>query len=139
MNRSESEFFKRISQIGINYRKHALSQPAGDKDFNVKAGDRLPYFLMNGASIFDQLREPKFHLLVFSDGESDFHEIKDELESETIDVQIVPIYPQVEEIFGAEKPFQVLLRPDNYIAFISPEITLDKVKSYFAEKILWNK
>ncbi|HRH44893.1 MAG TPA: FAD-dependent monooxygenase [Pyrinomonadaceae bacterium] len=129
------EFFRTISQIGINYRRHVLSQHIGDEDFNVKAGDRLPYFLVNGASIFDNLREPKFHLLVFSDGESDFHEIKNNVESKTFDFHLIPIYPQVEEIFGSEKPFMILLRPDNYISFISAEISWDKVKSYFDEVI----
>lgn len=125
------EFFKRLSQIGINYRTHALSEHTGETDFNVKAGDRLPYFLVDGASIFDKLREPKFHLLVFSDGERDFHEIKDELESATVDFHIIPMYPHVTEIFGTEKPFMILLRPDNYVAFISAETSSDSVKNYF--------
>ena len=129
------EFFKRLSQIGINYRNHNLTQHEGDNDFNVKAGDRLPYFLVDGASIFNQLREPKFHLLVFSDGERDYHEIKNEFENEMLDFHIVPIYPQVTDIFGSEKPFMVLLRPDNYIAFLSREISFDKVKNYFSEVI----
>jgi hypothetical protein len=130
------EFFKRLSQIGINYRHHALSQHKGDENFNVKAGDRLPYFLVDGTSVFDQLREPKFHLLVFSDGEGDFQAMKSDLESkygEKIDFHVVPIYPQIAEIFGTEKPFQVLLRPDNYIAFLSPNSTLEQTKSYFAK------
>jgi 2-polyprenyl-6-methoxyphenol hydroxylase-like FAD-dependent oxidoreductase len=129
------EFFKRISQIGINYRKHVLSDHTDDADFNVKAGDRLPYFMLDGASIFDNLRKPKFHLLIFSDGESDFHQIRNELKSATMDFHIVPIYPQVTKTFGAEKPFMILLRPDNYIAFVSAEISLTNVKTYF-QKIM---
>ncbi|MBX7171499.1 MAG: FAD-dependent monooxygenase [Pyrinomonadaceae bacterium] len=127
------EFFRRLSQIGINYRGHTLSRHGGDKNFEVKAGDRLPYFLMDGVSIFDRLREPKFHILVFSDGENDFHEIENELKNDAMDFQIIPLYPQVTEIFGSEKPFMILLRPDNYIAFLSSEISAEKVKNYFRE------
>jgi 2-polyprenyl-6-methoxyphenol hydroxylase-like FAD-dependent oxidoreductase len=61
-------FFLLISQIGINYRDSSLSAHAGDREFDVKAGDRMPYFLVDGKSIYDKLREPKFHLLTFSDG-----------------------------------------------------------------------
>src|SRR5215813_6485610 len=58
--------FPVISQIGINYRHGSLSNHAGDEDFEVKAGDRLPYFLIDGRNIFDLVRAPKFQLLVFS-------------------------------------------------------------------------
>src|SRR4051794_1308742 len=36
--------FPLLSQIGINYRHGSLSRHAGDEHFNVKAGDRMPYF-----------------------------------------------------------------------------------------------
>jgi 2-polyprenyl-6-methoxyphenol hydroxylase-like FAD-dependent oxidoreductase len=133
------EFFRTLSQIGINYRRHALSDHSEDSHFNVKAGDRLPYFLMDGKSIFDQLRAPKFHLLFFSDGESDFHEIRNDLANEMIDFHIIPLYPQLTETFGSEKPFLILLRPDNYIGLISTEISAEKVRNYFADKITGNK
>jgi len=56
------------SQIGISYRHSSLSQHTGDEDFKIKAGDRMPYFLIDGESIYDKLRQPKFHWLVFSNG-----------------------------------------------------------------------
>jgi 2-polyprenyl-6-methoxyphenol hydroxylase-like FAD-dependent oxidoreductase len=132
------EFFKRLSQTGINYRNHALSRQAGDEDFLVKAGDRLPYFLMDGASVFDRLHEPKFHLLTFSDGENGYHALDDEIKSEyahLIDYQVVPLYPHVAEIFGSKKPFTVLLRPDNYIAFISSDTTTKNLADYLKQTI----
>jgi hypothetical protein len=33
--------------------------------------DRMPYFTVGGESIDDKLHRPKFHLLAFSDGQSD--------------------------------------------------------------------
>ncbi len=66
----KKRFFPLISQIGITYRDQSLSAHDDDDDFEFKAGDRMPYFLIDGKSIYDKLREPKFHLLTFSDGES---------------------------------------------------------------------
>lgn len=132
----KKRFFPLISQIGISYRNHSLSKHEGDKDFNVKAGDRMPYFLAEGFSIYDQLRAPKFHLLIFSDGESNYHTIGDEIEREyagLVDFHLIPLYPHVREIFGAAASFSVLLRPDNYIALISPETSLNETKAYLNE------
>ncbi len=127
------EFFKRLSQIGINYRRHALSEHRGDDDFKIKAGDRLPYFLVEGVGIYDLLREPKFHLLIFSDGESNFQAIKDEIENNykiSVDFSVLTIHPHIAEIFGHDEPFCVLLRPDNYIAFISRETVPEALQNY---------
>jgi 2-polyprenyl-6-methoxyphenol hydroxylase-like FAD-dependent oxidoreductase len=128
----KKRFFPLISQIGINYRDSSLSDHDGDEEFEVRAGDRMPYFLAEGKSIYDTLREPKFHLLTFSDGEGDY-----QTESEfartwahVLDHHIVPLYPHVTEVFGVSKPFTVLLRPDNYIGFISAETSSSRVMAY---------
>src|SRR5882762_1961373 len=155
------KFFILISQIGITYRSGSLSMheteaDEGDRQFKVKAGDRMPYFLVDGSSVYDQLRAPKFHLLTFSNGESvgeekpsvsagvvnnrDERLVADEgVLSETeskyarlIDRHVIPLYPNVVEIFGIDKPFNVLLRPDNYIGFISSDISSGPVAKYFA-------
>jgi 2-polyprenyl-6-methoxyphenol hydroxylase-like FAD-dependent oxidoreductase len=125
--------FALISQIGIQYRHSSLSQHAGDEHFNVKPGDRMPYFLVEGHSIYDKLHQPKFHWLVFSDTQDDVQALKTELESqntEFVDFNVIPLYPQVAEVFGTTNAFNVLLRPDNYIAFISTEASLNRVKLY---------
>lgn len=127
-----------ISQIGINYRDGSLSKHGETKEFKIKAGDRMPYFLVEGKSIYDQLHEPKFHLLVFSDGESDYQTIRNEIESGhagLLDFQVVPIYPHVAEIFGTDKPFNLLLRPDNHVGFISRETSLRGISIYLNEVI----
>jgi len=43
-----------------------------------------------------------------------------------IDRHVIPLYPNIVEIFGIDKPFNVLLRPDNYIGFISSDISSDQ-------------
>jgi len=87
-------FFPLLSQTGINYRRASLSRHAGDEGFKVKAGDRMPYFLVGGESIYDRLRQPKFHLLVFSDSKDSAQISKAELESlygEMIDFNLLPL------------------------------------------------
>jgi 2-polyprenyl-6-methoxyphenol hydroxylase-like FAD-dependent oxidoreductase len=125
--------FPILSQIGINYRDCSLSDHASDDDFEVKAGDRMPYFLIDGQSVYERLREPKFHLLVFDASGSDYRATKSELESaypEQVDCHLLPLSPRVEEIFGTREPFSVLLRPDNYIGFVSAEVSANDVKGY---------
>ena len=123
--------FPLISQIGITYSDHSLSHHTRDESDDVKAGDRLPYFLVDGKSIFDQLKEPKFHLLVFSNEEQ--KSLCEEFVREFGDVaacQVVPVDARVREIFEKENDFIVFLRPDNHIAFISSELSLDTVRDY---------
>jgi hypothetical protein len=125
--------FPLISQIGINYRHSALSQHPGDDRFQVKAGDRMPYLLVNGRSIYDKLHQPKFHWLVFADARADLPALKTELDlqdPELCDFHILPLDPAVAKVFGSIESFNLLLRPDNYIAFISTEISSNQVKNY---------
>ncbi len=85
-----------------------MSQHEGDENFKVKAGDRMPYFLVDGKSIYDKLHQPKFHLLFFSDAQSDFQPLKTELENEyadSVDFNAIPLYPQAAEIFGTDESF----------------------------------
>lgn len=130
----KKRFFTLISQIGINYRDSSLSAHDGDKTFTIKAGDRMPYFVHDGQSIFDKLREPKFHLLAFADGRGDNQTTRSEVEREyadAVDYHVLPLDPHVTEIFGVNKSFNVLLRPDNHIGFISQETSPRGIRAYF--------
>jgi len=123
--------FPLVSQIGINYRHGSLSRHAGDEDFKVKAGDRMPYFLVDGESVYDRLRRPKFHLLAFTDeaGSSQAPEAAS-TNADLVDFNAIPLSPQVEEAFGTDRPFKVLLRPDNYIGYISSGLPSGELKAY---------
>ncbi|MFP5264156.1 MAG: FAD-dependent monooxygenase [Blastocatellia bacterium] len=128
--------FPLVSQIGINYRHGSLSRHEGDENFQVKAGDRMPYFMAAGESIYDKLRQPKFHLLAFSDGQSDHQGLKTDLEQEYgswVDFSVIRLRPQVAEIFGTGQPFSLLLRPDNHIGFISPKTDLEETRIYLRQ------
>jgi hypothetical protein len=121
--------FPRISQIAINYRHSSMSDHVGDSGLDVKSGDRMPYFTVDGASVYDKLREPKFHLVTFSDGQESADELNGEIK-DLADHHQIPIYPRVAELFGTEKSFNVLLRPDNYIATISDDTSLAPIENY---------
>jgi 2-polyprenyl-6-methoxyphenol hydroxylase-like FAD-dependent oxidoreductase len=119
--------FPLISQIGINYRKSSLSAENGF--FKVKAGDRLPYFTVDGASVYERLKEPKFHLLTFFDGENRAAEIA---ANDSTDFFELPLYPNIAEIFGASRTFSVLLRPDNYIGLITEDVSGEDLRVYLS-------
>jgi 2-polyprenyl-6-methoxyphenol hydroxylase-like FAD-dependent oxidoreductase len=128
--------FPLISQIGINYRNAALSDHTDDEPDDVKAGDRLPYFLVDGKSVFDRLKEPKFHLLLFSNSDrgNACEQILGKF-GELIDCHVIPITDRVREIFERKDDFCVFLRPDNYIAFISSEISARVVEEYLQARV----
>jgi 2-polyprenyl-6-methoxyphenol hydroxylase-like FAD-dependent oxidoreductase len=131
-------FFPLISQIGIQYRHHDLSRHDGDHAFSVKAGDRLPYCLVDGESLYDRLHAPTFHLLLFSDGQSGHDDWGRDVRAEfgdVLDCHVIPLYPHLADLFGSDRSFLVLVRPDNYIGQLSPDLSLPLVRSYFADII----
>jgi 2-polyprenyl-6-methoxyphenol hydroxylase-like FAD-dependent oxidoreductase len=121
--------FPRISQIGINYRTSPLSANSGA--LKVKAGDRLPFFTVDGASVYERLKAPKFHLLTFFDGANKPPEFAP---NDFTDVFEMPLYPAIAEIFGASKTFSVLLRPDNYIGLIAENVSGGDLKAYLSNR-----
>jgi 2-polyprenyl-6-methoxyphenol hydroxylase-like FAD-dependent oxidoreductase len=130
--------FSAISQIQINYRNGSLSQHNADQAFRVKAGDRMPYFLVDQTSIYDQLHAPKFHLLDFADRAHHSLDLQQELGNEYDDLiafKHIPLGPRITEIFGTIQPFKLLLRPDNYIGLIAPEIFSANLKTYMGEAL----
>ena len=134
--------FPLVSQIGINYRHGSLSNHLGDEDFEVKAGDRMPYVLLDGNSIYDKLFQPKFHLLAFLSEPSKLHVLRNEVASqyaELMDFNAFAISPEVAEVFGTDKDFSVLLRPDNHVGLISANISPSGVEKYLTEFIGYNR
>ncbi|HLO00526.1 MAG TPA: hypothetical protein VK208_18855 [Pyrinomonadaceae bacterium] len=94
----------------------------------------MPYFLVDGKSIYERLQEPAFHLLTFTDDRSDCQSISKEISSDypgLVDYHVLPLQPQAAELFVTNAAFNVLLRPDNYIAFISTGISLPELRAYF--------
>lgn len=129
--------FPLISQTGINYRHSSLSQHLGDEDFDVKAGDRMPWFLADSINMYEKLREPKFHLVRFSREENDAQEAPHWANEypEFIDTSTVKFDARIKAIFGASESFEVLLRPDNYIGAIARKDVSQRLRAYLEEVI----
>ena len=131
--------FPLLSQIGINYRHSSLSRHAGDEEFRVKAGDRMPYLVLDDTGVYDRLCDPKFHLLAFSreQGEAQARKTGNGSElSELVDYRSFQVTDEVAEKFGNDRPFFVL-RPDNYIGFISLAMSTTDVEKYLSEFVHW--
>ena len=127
--------FPLVSQIGITYRERSLSFDTGE-DFIIKAGDRMPYFVLDGKDIYDWLRAPKFHLLTFTNEEPSVSSEAVERDfAGLVDYHTFPLDERVAEIFGSDKPFSLLLRPDNYVAFVSSAPPLKQLGSYLETAI----
>ncbi|CAN5418085.1 FAD-dependent monooxygenase [soil metagenome] len=116
--------FPLVSQIGISYRDSSLS--ADRAGFTVRAGDRMPY--INGDfNLYDRLREPKFHVLAFGgDGAGGVSSGRKDI----LDAHTLPLTEEIQEHFGADRPFVVLLRPDNYIGLITDDLSTDSIVKY---------
>jgi hypothetical protein len=118
--------FPLVSQIGINYRASSLSK--GGDGFKVRPGDRMPWFELEGISIYERLREPKYHVLVFDDGSEQLS-----LSSALIDAYsfaVMPLYPKIAEVFGVTSTFTVILRPDNYIGSLEKGYSSENIANY---------
>jgi 2-polyprenyl-6-methoxyphenol hydroxylase-like FAD-dependent oxidoreductase len=130
--------FPTVSMIGINYHESSLSRAFGNHLFSVKAGDRMPYFLIDGIGIYDKLKAPKLHLLIFSDGQQTYQNslqtILDQ-HGDLLDGHVISLYPKVADVFGTKQSFTVLLRPDNYIGFISPGFAQESLSNYLTRFI----
>lgn len=123
--------FPLVSQIGISYRESSLSETVGS--FAVKAGDRMPWFEIDGRSIYNDLRSPIFHLVIFSDAASEILPLPDALLTkwkERIDSHVYPLDTKVQEAFGYNDPFFVILRPDNYIGLLSDDLSPNRIGQY---------
>lgn len=123
--------FPLVSQIGINYRDSSLS--ADRSGFDIRAGDRMPWFEIEGASIYDRLHDPGFHLLLFLNDQVEVPPLPDDLMQrwmEMIDTHVFSMNETISQAFGTTKPFFVLLRPDNYIGLISTEFSPELIVKY---------
>jgi 2-polyprenyl-6-methoxyphenol hydroxylase-like FAD-dependent oxidoreductase len=126
--------FPFLAETAISYRGQSLATTTTKHGhFNIEPGDRMPYFLLDGSNVFQQLAAPKFHLVMFTDGR---HQPKDppfsrEVE-DCIDVTVVPLSPHLVDVFGTKKPFTMLLRPDNYLAAIWPGLDTTSARDWLA-------
>jgi 2-polyprenyl-6-methoxyphenol hydroxylase-like FAD-dependent oxidoreductase len=103
-------FFPLLSMIGIKYPESSLTV-AGHIG-KITSGDRMPYFEIDGQSIYESLKDPAYKLLYFGEAAMDFETAHSNIDLVKLNFKNIP------PIFKREKGFYILLRPDNYIAYV---------------------
>jgi 2-polyprenyl-6-methoxyphenol hydroxylase-like FAD-dependent oxidoreductase len=126
--------FPFIAETAISYRGQYLATTSTKHGhFKVQPGDRMPYFLIDGTDVFQQLAAPKFHLVMATDGQRQPSDPQFSREvADWTDVTVLPLYPHLVDVFGTNKPFTMLLRPDNYLAAIWPGLDTTPAQDWLA-------
>jgi hypothetical protein len=138
--------FKLISQTGISYDKHSLSQDEITDDF-VKAGDRMPYFFYENetgqkVSTYANNQTLQFRLFYFGNGDKNDLITQNNMFEDGLKKFFITHIDYrknegiIKEIFGnVPNEFILLVRPDNYIALQTSDTSIDKIKNYMIEKV----
>jgi hypothetical protein len=127
--------FPTLSETAINYRDQSLGRAHDTGHLKVKSGERMPYFKVDGESIYHRLRAAKFHAIIFFNSEATPAAYGDSL-GDWVDVTTCPLNEGVREIFGTSEPFTMLLRPDNYVAIHAKGDSLGFIEDYLASLLL---
>ena len=115
----KKQIFPLISQTGISYKNSYLTIDSSIG--KVKAGVRMPYFVFaDGKQIFDYLNEPTFKILFLGDDECNCNQLFKNLK---IKITLHSFKEIPKSLFGTEKNFYILLRPDNHISYIGKDLT----------------
>ncbi|UKN02752.1 FAD-dependent monooxygenase [Paracrocinitomix mangrovi] len=125
--------FKTVSQTGYSYVDANMSIDASDDELLFDAGDRFPYF-----------QDDNLHLKMKSAGFSMVHIHSSPMTDEQKDILKASFHLPIEVIedqntekwkaLGVVNEMFILVRPDNYIAFISNEVE-EKQMSEYLEKV----
>jgi hypothetical protein len=139
-NRLLADFlFKRISQIGISYHRHASFKKVSLGRFPIKTpkpGDRLPFikFHLNGkeVTIQDKLKQTDFQLFIFTNQAIDYSNIEETYKG-ILSVEVIPFNQGTALLYkklGLRNGGYYLIRPDMYIAFRSNQSEIDGVGKF---------
>jgi hypothetical protein len=140
-------FFRKISEIGIQYRKSPLSHRATLGNFPShapKPGDRLPYIQYNEGgqmvNTHEKLNGTGFHLFVFAKGKSPYELISvAENYTSLLSIETIPYSTETKylyEILGIENSGCYLIRPDMYIAYRSVNPEAEHFKKYLQQFLI---
>lgn len=125
--------FRTVSQIWYTYKGKSLSLSASSQKLLFQAGDRLPFIGDDHLKIpfYELFTEPSFHLLYLSNGVLEKTMARKIENAFPFPVRIIT-YPITGSWIGlgVEKPLFVLVRPDNYIAYLSDSFSVPEVENY---------
>lgn len=137
-------FFRKISEIGIQYRKSSLALHASIGHFPSHApipGDRLPYILYieDGKEVIiqEKVKGTGFHLFIFSKLMLPYEIIiVAENYTHLLSIENIPYTSETKYLYerlGIENSGCYLIRPDMYIAYRSGKPEAEHFKSYLQQ------
>jgi 2-polyprenyl-6-methoxyphenol hydroxylase-like FAD-dependent oxidoreductase len=117
--------FRTVSQTVVNYRQSSLSEGRAG---TVRGGDRLPWVRAEpaGADNFAPLASIDWQLHVYGEASRQIRALCD---ARKLQLHIFPWRPETAEN-GLERDAAYLVRPDGYIALVSPEASVAAITSY---------
>lgn len=119
LNIVKKAIFPFVSQIGITYKNSPLT--IASCIGRINAGDRFPYFLIDGKSSFESLKGLQFHIVIF-DSSSEGTLLKQVTEQRPNEpIVLVKSIPR--KYFSRENHFFALIRPDKHIAYIGRDLS----------------
>jgi hypothetical protein len=133
--------FRTISQIGIQYRKSALSQANGDVPEGApRAGDRFPWMHLQFApdapaeDVFARLDDTRFNLLLFGQRPNGEHALGDDL----LRVHVIPVdganAAECARV-GIPRHAFYFVRPDGHVGLCGTRLDPQALQRYLAERL----
>jgi 2-polyprenyl-6-methoxyphenol hydroxylase-like FAD-dependent oxidoreductase len=136
-----------VSQLWTTYRDSPAVAQSGPTEKGPRAGDRAPYGFFAtsqdaGLSIFDEVRGPDHHLLLFEGGGSDatltdpartrkdLQALIGAYEAPIRSHVVAPANRSLHARYGVDSPTLILVRPDGHIAYRGPVDDPDALGSY---------
>jgi len=135
LNPMRKKAIRTVTQLGWNYRSLSLSQSNHRQSLSFRTGDRLPYLVER--DLYSSFTQPCFHLLHIGVKELSIEKRQRITSMFTFPVEFVeePL-DNAWTTLGVKKELYVLVRPDNYIAYISDDFDAQEIREYLKENFI---
>jgi hypothetical protein len=146
--------FLRISQTLIHYQEQSLAFTESEYDLkgaDIFAGDRMPYLRVKLAnvseamSIYKLLESPKFTILILGKTEKEALDLKERIflvvQESQFQVYHLPLNLENEALIkrlGIRNQAIMLVRPDNYIAYLNTNMRLGDLFNFLKDKLFFD-
>ena len=132
LNPIRKKAIRTVTQLGWNYRSLSLSKSNHRQSLSFRTGDRLPYLVER--DLYSSFTQPCFHVLHIGSKEQSPEKRQRITSMFTFPVEFVeePL-DNVWATLGVKNELYILVRPDNYIAFISDNLDTQEIREYLKE------